>query len=103
MMKVPLLDLKLQFAAIENEIRAAIDQVLRTQRFILGPVVSEFEKEVAAYCGVNHAVGVSSGTDALLVSLMALGVGPGDEVVTTPYSFFSTAGCISRLKHEGIW
>jgi len=89
--------LKAQFNEISDEIRVAIDAVLESQHFILGPAVADFEQAVASYCGVAHAVGVSSGTDAILASLMALGIGPGDEVITTPYTFFSTAGCISRL------
>lgn len=102
-MKVPLLDLKLQFSAIEGEIRSAIDELLQSQRFILGPAVSDFEKEIAGYCGAEHAVGVSSGTDAILISLMALGIGAGDEVITTPYTFFSTAGCISRVGARPVF
>lgn len=94
---VPLLDLSAQHAQVEAEVREAIDAVVRSQRFVLGEVVEECERAVAQYCGCAHAVGVSSGTDALLAALMAEGVGPGDEVVTTPYSFFATAGVIARL------
>ncbi len=94
---VPLLDLKAQHATIEADVRAAIDAVVRSQRFVLGEVVEECEQALARYCGCAHAVGVSSGTDALLAALMAEGVGPGDEVVTTPYSFFATAGVVARL------
>ena len=94
---VPLLDLSAQFAQVEAEVRAAIDAVVRSQRFVLGEVVEECERALARYCGCAHAVGVSSGTDALLAALMAEGVGPGDEVVTTPYSFFATAGVVARL------
>ncbi len=96
-MKIPLLDLKTQYAAIREEIRAAIDRVCDSQHFILGPEVSALEAEVAAECGARFAVGVSSGTDALLAALMAVGVGPGDEVITTTYSFFATAGVVTRL------
>src|SRR5947209_7273421 len=96
-MRVPLLDLSEQYRAMSEEIRAATDEVLASQRFILGPKLAEFEKAIAEYCHVPHAVGVSSGTDALLAVLMALEIGLGDAVITTAYSFFATAGCITRV------
>jgi dTDP-4-amino-4,6-dideoxygalactose transaminase len=102
-MRIPILDLKAQYATIKDEVTQAISDVCESQAFALGPAVAEFEKNVAAYCGSKHAIGVSSGTDALLVSLMALGVEPGDEVITTPFSFFATAGCIVRLGAKPVF
>ena len=95
--KVPLLDLKKQYRQIRGEVQREIRKVLESQELILGPEVKRFEEEAAAYCRVPHAVGVASGTDALLISLMALDVGAGDRVITSPYTFFATGGCISRL------
>lgn len=96
-MIVPLVDLKAQYRTIKADVMAAIEAVCDEQGFILGPRVAELERAVAAYVGVRHAVGCASGTDALLLALMAVGVGPGDEVITTPFTFFATAGSISRL------
>jgi len=95
-MKVPLLDLKAQYQTIKDEVLAATWEIYETQRFILGPVVEKLEERIARYCNTEHAVGVSSGTDALLISLMAAGIGPGDEVITSPYTFFATVGSIVR-------
>lgn len=96
-MKVPLLDLKAQYQTIKEQVLDVTRQVYDSQYFILGPHVSRLEEEIAEYCGAAHAVGVSSGSDALLASLMALDIQPGDRVATTTYTFFATAGAIARI------
>jgi dTDP-4-amino-4,6-dideoxygalactose transaminase len=96
-MEVPLLDLKRQYREIKDECLAVTERIYDSQQFILGSHVDRLETEISRYCGTSHAAGVSSGTDALLISLMAAGVGPGDRVITTPYTFFATAGTIRRL------
>ncbi|MGA2581932.1 MAG: DegT/DnrJ/EryC1/StrS family aminotransferase [Tepidisphaeraceae bacterium] len=102
-MNVKLLDLQAQYLPIRNEIRRAVDEVFDQQALILGPYVERFEKNLAAYCGTKHAVGVSSGTDALLCSLMSIGIKPGDEVICPAFTFFATAGCIARLCAKPVF
>jgi dTDP-4-amino-4,6-dideoxygalactose transaminase len=94
---VPLLDLKAQFAPLREEITAAVTEVMEAQAFVLGPAVEKLEGEIAGYVGAGHAIGCASGTDALILSLAALGIGPGDEVLTSPFSFFSSASCASKV------
>lgn len=102
-MKIPLLDLAAQHRSIEAEVESAVKRVLNSQQFILGPEVRELEKELADYCQCAFAVGCASGSDALLIALMAAGVGPGDEVITTPFSFFATVGSIVRLQAKPVF
>ena len=102
-MNVPLLDLKTQYQSIRSEVLAAIETVCDEQGFILGPRVVELERGLAQYVGAAHALGVASGSDALLLSLMAVGVGSGDEVITVPFTFFATAGAISRLGAKPVF
>lgn len=102
-MPIPLLDLKLQYAAIREEALRVTAEVYESQMFILGRRVDDFERDFAAYCHTRHAAGVSSGTDALLEALMVLGIGPGDEVIVPAYSFFATAGVVSRLGAQPVF
>ena len=98
-----MVDLRAQFAAIEKEVRAALDEVLASQQFVLGPQLAAFEREMAQYCGLGAAVGVASGTDALLLGLRACGVGPGDEVVVPAFTFVATAGAVSALGARPVF
>jgi len=102
-MKIPILDLSVQHAKIAAEIQAAVARVLDSQQFIQGPDVRELEREIAPYCQCAEAIGCASGSDALLLALMACGVGPGDEVITTPFSFFATVGSIVRLGARAVF
>jgi len=102
-MDIPMLDLRAQYAAIREEVDERVFQVLSTQQFILGAEVMALEEEIAKLSGTRFAVGVSSGSDALIISLMALGIGPGDAVITTPFTFFATAGAIARLGARTIF
>src|SRR5712671_3065923 len=100
---VPALDLKAQYRTIRDEIEGVIRDVIENQAFVLGPEVAGLEAEVARYCGVAQGVGCASGSDALLLPLLALGIEPGDEVITSPYSFFATAGSIWRTGARPVF
>ncbi len=102
-MNVPLIDLRAQYAVIRDEVRAAMDEVVESQMFILGAAVERFERRIAEYCRVDHAVGCASGSDALLLALMAVDVGPGDQVICPSYTFFATAGSVARLGAEPVF
>jgi dTDP-4-amino-4,6-dideoxygalactose transaminase len=101
--RVPLVDLKRQYRSIKEEVDSAIQDVLETQAFILGPQVKEFESLFASYCNTKHAIGVSSGTDALLLALKSLGIGDGDEVITSPFTFFATVGSICNTGAKPVF
>lgn len=103
MVSVPLLDLKPQYAPLKAEIQAVINEICDSQALILGPKTEAMEQDLAAYCQTEFALGLSSGTDALLIAMMALDIGAGDEVITTPYTFFATAGCVARLGAKAVF
>ena len=96
-MKIPILDLQPEVEALWEDLNRAVQEVLRSGRFVLGPNVEAFEEEVAAYMGVKHAIGMNSGTDALVIALRAAGIGPGDEVITTPFTFYATGEAVSLV------
>src|SRR4030043_1122021 len=102
-MKIPRVDLKAQYPSIKDEIDQAINKVINSSQFILGSEVDAFEKEMAAYLGTKHAVGVASGTDALQLALLACGIQPGDEVITTPFTFIATAETIAKCGAKPIF
>src|SRR5215204_5549255 len=102
-MNVPLIDLQAQYVSIRDTVRQAVDRVFESQQFVMGPEVAALEAEVAAYCQTSQAIGCASGSDALLLALMALNVGPDDEVITTPFSFFATASAIARLGARPVF
>lgn len=102
-MNVPLIDLQAQYASIRDAVRQAVDRVFETQHFVMGPEVAALETEIAAYCKTKQAIGCASGSDALLLALMALDIGAGDEVITTPFSFFATASAIARLGAKPVF
>ncbi|MFN0124577.1 MAG: DegT/DnrJ/EryC1/StrS family aminotransferase [Blastocatellia bacterium] len=102
-MKIPLLDLQAQYQTIRADINAAVDRVFTRQSFVMGAEVSDFETAMARYCRTPHAIGCASGSDALLLALMAYDIGPGDEVITVPFSFFATAGSIARLHARPVF
>jgi dTDP-4-amino-4,6-dideoxygalactose transaminase len=101
--KLPFLDLKAQFNSLQSEVMSAVSRVIESQHFILGPEVTALEQEIAAYVGVKHAIGCASGSDALLLALMALNIGPGDEVITVPFTFVATVGSIVRLGAKPVF
>lgn len=102
-MNVPLLDLQAQYVSLRDELRRAVERVMSSQRFVLSDEVRELEKTIAAYCETKHAIGCASGSDALLLALMALDVKAGDEVITSPFSFFATAACVARLGARPVF
>ena len=102
-MNVPLLDLTAQYANIREDVRAAIDRVFTSQRFVLGPEGQALETELARYCGTTHAIGCASGSDALLLALISCGIGPDDEVISTPFTFFATAAAVTRLGARPVF